>query len=202
MRTNVRFFRIADEARAAGFRPCQRCKPAAAQGNPLDKIRAHIEGNHDRAVPLAELGRLVGLSPFTVQRLFKRRWASARFNISAPCAGSLRGSLKQGDNVTDAIYNAGFGSSSRAYEGAPLGMTPGRFAQGGRGEQIGYATARTRFGWMVVGATARGLCWLALAATSPEAVATLRAEFPWPPSAAIPRSPLWWMRRCMKSAAP
>ena len=52
-------------------------------------------------------------------------------------AGSLRTALKQGDNVTDAIYNAGFGSSSRAYEGAQLGMTPARFAAGGRGEQIG-----------------------------------------------------------------
>jgi AraC family transcriptional regulator of adaptative response/methylated-DNA-[protein]-cysteine methyltransferase len=80
--------------------------------------------------------------------------------------------------VTDAIYNAGFGSSSRAYEGAQLGMTPARFAQGGRGEQIGYTTAKSPFGWLVVGATERGLCWLALAGTSAEAEASLRAEFP------------------------
>jgi AraC family transcriptional regulator of adaptative response/methylated-DNA-[protein]-cysteine methyltransferase len=80
--------------------------------------------------------------------------------------------------VTNAIYNAGFGSSSRGYEGAQLGMTPARFAAGGQGEQIGYTTARSPFGWLVLGTTARGLCWLALGATSSEAEASLRAEFP------------------------
>ena len=80
--------------------------------------------------------------------------------------------------MTDAIYEAGFGSSSRAYEGSTLGMTPARFAKGGQGEQIGWATARTPFGWMIVGATARGLCWLALGSTSAEAEASLREEFP------------------------
>jgi AraC family transcriptional regulator of adaptative response/methylated-DNA-[protein]-cysteine methyltransferase len=90
----------------------------------------------------------------------------------------LRSALKQGANVTDAIYEAGFGSSSRAYEGAALGMTPGRFAAGGKCERIGWAAARSRFGWVVVGATERGLCWLALAGTAAEAEASLRAEFP------------------------
>ena len=80
--------------------------------------------------------------------------------------------------MTNAIYNAGFGSSSRGYDGAQLGMTPARFAQGGRGEQIGTTTARSPFGWLVVGATTRGLCWLALAATKAEAEASLREEFP------------------------
>jgi len=90
----------------------------------------------------------------------------------------LRGALKHGGNVTDAIYEAGFGSSSRAYEGAALGMTPGRFARGGRGERIAYTTARSPFGWLVVGATERGLCWLALGSTATEAETSLRAEFP------------------------
>jgi AraC family transcriptional regulator of adaptative response/methylated-DNA-[protein]-cysteine methyltransferase len=80
--------------------------------------------------------------------------------------------------VTDAIYTAGFGSSSRAYEGNQLGMTPARFAQGGKGELISHTEARTPFGWVIVGATKRGLCWLSLAATKSEAEASLRAEFP------------------------
>lgn len=80
--------------------------------------------------------------------------------------------------MTDAIYDAGFGSSSRAYEGAPLGMTPARFAKGGKDERIGYCAAASPFGWMIVGATERGLCWLALANTKAEAEATLREEFP------------------------
>ena len=180
LRPNVRYFRTAAEAGAAGFRPCKRCRPeSGAQGNPLDAIRRHIEANLDRQVPLAELGRIAGLSPFTVQRLFKRELGASPLEYQrALRAGSLRSALKQGDSVTDAIYNAGFGSSSRAYEGSQLGMTPARFAQGGRGERIGYTSARSPFGWMVVGATARGLCWLALAGTAAEAETSLRAEFP------------------------
>jgi AraC family transcriptional regulator of adaptative response/methylated-DNA-[protein]-cysteine methyltransferase len=187
LRANVLFFRSADEARAAGFRPCKRCKPTTVCGSPLEKIRAHIEANLDRPVPLAELGRLAGLSPFTVQRLFKQRLGASPLQYQrALRAGNLRNALKQGGSVTNAIYEAGFGSSSRAYEGAALGMTPLRFAQGGRGEQIGYTTARSPFGWLVVGSTARGLCWLALAATSAEAEASLRQEFP---LAALRRDP-------------
>jgi len=179
LKANARFFRSAVEAQTAGFRPCKRCKPTTARDSPLDKIRAYIEANLDRPVPLAELGRLVKLSPFTVQRLFKRELGVSPLQYQrALRAGSLRGALKQGDNVTNAIYNAGFGSSSRAYDGAQLGMTPSRFAAGGRGEQIGYTTARSPFGWLVVGATARGLCWLALASTSAEAASSLREEFP------------------------
>jgi AraC family transcriptional regulator of adaptative response/methylated-DNA-[protein]-cysteine methyltransferase len=180
LRANVRFFQSAMEAVAAGFRPCKRCKPGtnAADGNPLEKIRKHIEANLDRAVSLAELGRLARLSPFTVQRLFKQELGVSPLQYQrALRSSSLRNALRQGDSVTNAIYNAGFGSSSRAYESAPLGMTPSRFAAGGRGEEIRYSTARSVFGWIVVGATARGLCWLALAATAAEAEATLREEF-------------------------
>ncbi len=179
LRVNVRFFASAEEARAAGFRPCQRCRPSIACSRPLDEIRGHIEANLDRPVRLAELGRVAGLSPFTVQRIFKQAMGVSPLQYQrALRAKSLRSALKQGDTVTDAIYEAGFGSSSRAYEGVALGMTPTRFAQGGRGEQIGYTTARSHFGWLVVGATARGLCWLALAETSAEAEASLREEFP------------------------
>jgi AraC family transcriptional regulator, regulatory protein of adaptative response / methylated-DNA-[protein]-cysteine methyltransferase len=179
-RENVRFFQTAAEARSAGFRACTRCKPEGpARSNALDKIRAHIEANLDRAVPLAELARVAKLSPFTVQRLFKREVGVSPLQYQrALRANRLRASLKEGDSVTDAIYNAGFSSSSRAYEGAPLGMAPARFAAGGKGEQIGFASASTPFGWMVVGATERGLCWLALGGTKAEAEATLHEEFP------------------------
>jgi AraC family transcriptional regulator of adaptative response/methylated-DNA-[protein]-cysteine methyltransferase len=145
----------------------------------LEEVRRYIEAHLDRAAPLKELGRVVGLSPFTVQRLFKRELGVSPLQYQrALRAAQLRDALKKGGNVTDAIYEAGFGSSSRAYEGAALGMTPGSFAQGGRGEQIGWAAGPTPFGWMVVGATKRGLCWLALGATSAEAEASLRSEFP------------------------
>ncbi len=179
LRANVRFFSTVETARAAGFRACKRCKPDVAAGGAWNAARAYLESHVDRPVRLAELGRVAGLSPFTVQRLFKQKMGVSPLQYQrALRAGSLRAALKQGDAVTDAIYQAGFGSASRAYEGAPLGMTPTRFAAGGRGETIDYTTARSRYGWLVVGATARGLCWLALATTAAEAEASLRAEFP------------------------
>jgi AraC family transcriptional regulator of adaptative response/methylated-DNA-[protein]-cysteine methyltransferase len=179
LRANARFFATAADAVAAGFRPCRICRPTAKQNDPLRVIREHIERNLDRAVPLAELARVVSLSPFTVQRLFKREMGVSPLAYQrALRAGSLRASLKNSASVTRAIYAAGFGSSSRAYEDAPLAMTPARFAEGGRGERIGYCAAPSPFGWIIVGATERGLCWLSLAATRAEAEATLRAEFP------------------------
>jgi AraC family transcriptional regulator of adaptative response/methylated-DNA-[protein]-cysteine methyltransferase len=184
LRSNVRFFLTAAEAGAAGFRACKRCKPATARGTTawgslLDEVRAHIERNFDRRVGLEELGRAAGLSPFTVQRLFKREMGVSPLQYQrALRANGLRKALKKGSKVTDAIYDVGYGSSSRAYEGAQLGMTPARFAKGGKGERIGYCAARTPFGWMIVGATERGLCWLALANSKAEAEATMREEFP------------------------
>jgi AraC family transcriptional regulator of adaptative response/methylated-DNA-[protein]-cysteine methyltransferase len=180
-RENVRFFATAVEAQSAGFRPCKRCKPttAAARRNPVDKIRAHIEAHFDRRVSLAELGRVSGMSPFTAQRLFKQAMGVSPLEYQRVLrVGSMRDALKQGESVTDAIYGAGFGSSSRAYESAQFGMTPARFAQGGRGERIAYTTARSKYGWLVVGATERGICWLGLGASSAEAEASLREEFP------------------------
>jgi AraC family transcriptional regulator of adaptative response/methylated-DNA-[protein]-cysteine methyltransferase len=179
LRTNTRFFSSALAARTAGFRACQRCKPELPVASPIARIREHIESHVDRPVPLAELGRVAQLSPFTVQRLFKSELGVSPLQYQrALRASRLRGELKRGGTVTNAIYEAGFGSSSRAYEGSALGMTPARFAKGGQGENIRFTTAQSAFGWLVVGATARGLCWLALASTSAEAEASLREEFP------------------------
>jgi len=196
LQANVRFFGSADEAQAAGFRPCKRCTPTAVGSKPLDRIRLHIEAHLDRPVKLDELGRVAGLSPFTVQRLFKREMGVSPLAYQrALRAGGLRNALKQGETVTNAIYEAGFGSASRAYEGTQLGMTPRRFAQGGKGERIGWCAAASKFGWMIVGATERGLCWLSLAATKAEAEANLREEFP---LAELRRDPE--LGRCVEAA--
>ena len=179
LRENVRFFATVEEAKDAGFRPCKRCKPTTVRIRPVNRVRQHIEANLDRAVPLSELGQVAGMSPFTVQRAFKQEMGVSPLQYQRSLrAARLRDALKQQGRVTDAIYDAGFGSSSRAYEGAQLGMTPARFAEGAKGEQIGWCTAKTPFGWVIVGATERGLCWLSLASTASEAEQSLRAEFP------------------------
>ena len=179
LRQNVRFFETAAQAMAAGLRPCKRCAPATTEvADPLEQVLTYLEARVDEPVRLEELGRIAGLSPFTVQRQFRARMGVSPLQYQrALRAGKLRDALRQGGSVTDAIYTAGFGSSSRGYEGAQLGMPPARFAQGGKGELIRLTTANSQFGWLVVGATERGLCWLALGKTSAEAEASLSAEF-------------------------
>src|SRR5579863_422821 len=163
---NVRFFRNAAAAQAAGFRACKRCTPTGpgmgrSPKRVVDAMRSYIETHIDGPVRLEHLARVVHLSPFTVQRLFKRAMGVSPLQYQrALRAGNLRAALRQGGRVTDAIYEAGFGSSSRAYEGAQLGMTPARFAQGGKGETIRWAAGPSPYGWIVVASTERGLCWL------------------------------------------
>lgn len=182
-RENVRFFLRIEEALSAGYRPCQRCRPDAEPREDLTsvigRVRRHLEGHLHQRVSLAEVGRIAGMSPFTVQRAFKRQMGVSPLGYQrALRSGEFRTALKKGVSVTDAVYEAGFSSASRAYEGAQLGMTPARFAAGGRGERIRWAVAPSDFGWVVVGATERGLCWLALADTAEEAETSLRTEFP------------------------
>jgi len=86
LQSNVRFFATVEEAQAAGFRPCKRCHPPTLhRRSPLDEVRAFLERNLDRPVRLGQLGRLAKLSPFTVQRLSNRKWASVLCNIRKRC---------------------------------------------------------------------------------------------------------------------
>jgi AraC family transcriptional regulator, regulatory protein of adaptative response / methylated-DNA-[protein]-cysteine methyltransferase len=191
LRVNTRFFSSAEEARAAGFRACMRCKPEApARPSAVEQMCAYLEQNVDWPVRLAALGKLAGISPFTAQRLFKQAMGVTPSQYQrAIRANAFRNQLRDGaTNVTNAVYEAGYGSSSRAYESTPLGMTPGRFLSGGRGETIRFAIGSvesgssagtfTQLGSIIVAATERGICWLALGDSEIELEAGLRAEFP------------------------
>ena len=179
---NTRFFRTATEARAAGFRACQRCKPELPRpASAVARMCAYLESRADRPVRLAELGKLAGISPFTAQRVFKQAMGVSPAQYQrAMRASAFRDQLRDGETtVTEAIYEAGYGSSSRAYEPAPLGMTPGRFMAGGRGETIGFAIAPSEgMGNILVAATERGICWVSLGDSEEELESGLRAEFP------------------------
>jgi len=182
LRSNTRFFTTPTEAKAAGFRACQRCKPEEARPqDPVVQMCTYLERKIDRPVRLAELGKLTGMSPFTAQRIFTQAMGATPAQYQrAIRAHGLRGQLSNGEtNVTTAIYEAGYGSSSRAYERTPLGMTPGKFLAGGRGEKIRFAVAEVPdLGWIIVGATERGICWLAIGSSANEAQDSIREEFP------------------------
>jgi len=132
-------------------------------------------------ITLAALGRHCGLSPWHLQRLFKRvMGVSPRQYADAHRLKRFKAGLQQGDGVAAATYDAGYGSSSRVYERAAsaLGMTPATYAKGGRGAVIRYALTKTPLGHLLVAATDRGICLVSLGERREELETMLRREFP------------------------
>jgi AraC family transcriptional regulator of adaptative response/methylated-DNA-[protein]-cysteine methyltransferase len=182
-RQNVRFFADADAAMAAGYRACRRCHPAGehAEAEMVRGLCEYLDRNLDRVVTLQELGRLTGMSHFTVQRMFERvLGVSPRGYQIERRSAQLRDHLAEGQAVTEAIYSAGFSSSSRMYDGAQerLGMRPERFRKGGRGERIRFVVADCLLGKLLVAATERGLCAVTLGDDATALEQELRARFP------------------------
>jgi AraC family transcriptional regulator, regulatory protein of adaptative response / methylated-DNA-[protein]-cysteine methyltransferase len=182
-RRHVRFYADADAALAAGYRACRRCHPAGehAEAETVRGLCAYLDRNLDRVVTLQELGRLTGMSHFTVQRMFERvLGVSPRGYQIERRSAQLRDQLAEGRSVTHAIYEAGFSSSSRMYDGAQerLGMRPERFRRGGLGEQIRFLVADCPLGQLLVAATERGLCMVALGDDRAALEQELRGRFP------------------------
>lgn len=129
---------------------------------------------------LAYLAAQTGVSRFHLQRSFKKSMGvSPREYGEARRIERLKAELKQGGSVTAALYDAGFGAPSRLYEKADerLGMTPASYGKGGRGAEIAYGARKCALGWLIVGATKRGLCKVAFADTKKQCVDQLESEF-------------------------
>src|SRR5262249_46570501 len=150
-------------ARQAGYRACRRCAP----GEPNLQVRnveaacRFIDENLETTLSLETLSRHVGMSPFYFQRMFKKvTGISPREYQQAQRASKFKTALHGDVRITDAIYDAGYGSSSRAYENVPaqLGMTPSAFRGNGQGTEIRYTILSTALGKLLVAATPRGLC--------------------------------------------
>ena len=151
-RDNVRFFSAPADAERAGFRACLRCRPndqsrvAAGVARAKAILDQHADSGSEGSVSLQELAATVGMSPFHLQRVFQAQLgvSPARY-LRARRAERLKLRLRTGDTVSRATYEAGFGSSSRAYELAAtqLGMTPATYRRGGRGEAIRYRVVGT-----------------------------------------------------------
>lgn len=182
----VRFFDTTTDARQAGFRACKRCRPdtvGLAQPG-VDAVRrasAYLASHADQQVTLGRLARVAAMSPHHLQRRFKAIVGlSPREFQAAVRAGKLRTSLRDGRDVTTAIYEAGYGSPSRVYEAAPTGkgMTPSRYRRGGAGLVVGYSTVSSPLGQLLVAATADGVCAVKLGDSESALVRDLRREYP------------------------
>jgi AraC family transcriptional regulator of adaptative response/methylated-DNA-[protein]-cysteine methyltransferase len=185
-RDRVQFFSRWEEAEAAGFRACKRCRPKTAAGPTateqlVQRTLAHLEGHPDGPVRLSDLARAAGVSAWHLQRTFKKALGlSPREYAAARRAERLRSGLRREGSVSRATYEAGFGSSSRVYESAHrlLGMTPGAFRKGGAGMEIRYTIVASPYGKLLVAATDRGVCAVMLGDQDASLEKDLRAQFP------------------------
>ncbi|MET0937567.1 MAG: methylated-DNA--[protein]-cysteine S-methyltransferase [Luteibacter sp.] len=146
----------------------------------LDRVRATLD-SEDAATDLASLAIVAGLSPTHLQRAFRRRFGVSPAEYArARRFGQLREALRDGAAVTDAVYEAGFGSGSRVYEESDrrLGMTPASYRAGGAGASIRYTTTSTPLGRLLVATTARGICSVTLGEDDAALEARLADEFP------------------------
>jgi len=177
-RENIELMADGGAARAAGYRPCLRCRPddVGRDRAAIDQALAII-ARSDTAPPLAALADAVGYAPHHFQRLFTRDvGVSPAAYARALRARRLGDALDGPGRITDAIYDAGYEAPSRAYADARdrLGMSPGAWRKGGEGATIRYAVTDSSLGSMLVAATDKGLCRIAF----DEDEAALRARFP------------------------
>jgi AraC family transcriptional regulator of adaptative response/methylated-DNA-[protein]-cysteine methyltransferase len=188
---NIRFYPSAAAAQAAGFRACKRCRPT--EGSQAERHIAAVERacalirKSDALPSLDEMASAAGISRYHFHRVFKQiTGATPREWGKAHRMDRFAARLDAGENVAEAVYAAGFGASSRAYEAAPsgLGMTPAARRHGGRGETIRFTCVKTTLGWALVAATERGICMTALGDDKAPLEADLRRRFPaaliWP----------------------
>jgi AraC family transcriptional regulator of adaptative response/methylated-DNA-[protein]-cysteine methyltransferase len=163
-RENVEFFLDGDAARAAGYRPCLRCKPDEVGRDRAAVARAiRLIEAAEETPSLAELAAAVGYAPHHFQRLFTRDvGVSPAQYARALRARRAQTELKEDKSVTEAIYDSGYSAPSRFYADARerLGMTPSAWRDGGRGETIRWTVVASALGPMLVAATAKGICRL------------------------------------------
>lgn len=167
-------------ARAAGYRPCLRCRPdeAARDVGAVERALGLLDSGQER-ISLPALAEAVGYAPHHFQRIFKHiTGVSPAAYARAVRARRAEAALGQGgtERITDAAYDAGYGAPSRFYAEAKerMGMTPGAWKNGGAGERIRATVAATSLGPLLVAATEKGLCRIAFDETETD----LRTRFP------------------------
>ncbi|WP_044530948.1 bifunctional DNA-binding transcriptional regulator/O6-methylguanine-DNA methyltransferase Ada [Herbaspirillum sp. B65] len=185
LRKNVSFHDSCAAAEAAGFRPCQRCKPDQPS---LQQRQAQAIAQACRLIEAAQqapatdiLAQAVGLSRYHFHRLFKQHTGlTPKAYADAHRASRLRTQLGDSPSVTAAFYEAGFNSSGRfyAHSAAQLGMKPATYRRGGSGEKIRFAVAQCWLGALLVAATEQGICAITLGAEAEPLVQQLQDRFP------------------------
>ncbi|PHM08844.1 bifunctional DNA-binding transcriptional regulator/O6-methylguanine-DNA methyltransferase Ada [Nostoc sp. 'Peltigera malacea cyanobiont' DB3992] len=182
-RNQVCFFKSVQEAEIAGFRACKRCQPQSEIVPITAKILAvcrYIEAQVDHIPTLSELCSQVEMSPSYLQRIFKQIIGVSPFQYAdALRSQRLKQRLQSGEEIADAVYDTGYGSSSQLYEKAPkqLGMTPKTYQQAGKTISIVYAIAPCSLGYLLVATTEKGICAVKLGDEADKLEDILNQEF-------------------------
>jgi AraC family transcriptional regulator, regulatory protein of adaptative response / methylated-DNA-[protein]-cysteine methyltransferase len=187
-RKQVQFFPTTEAAEAAGYRPCKRCEPerttpkADPHADAIAAVTKYLRDHADERVRLADVAKATGVGRLTILRGFKRvLGVSPGQYAKAQRLEKFKEKVREPKmRVTDAIYDAGFGSSSRLYEnsGARLGMTPREMRNGAVGLVIRYCIADSPLGRMLVAATDVGICTITFGDNNAEVLEALRSRFP------------------------
>jgi AraC family transcriptional regulator, regulatory protein of adaptative response / methylated-DNA-[protein]-cysteine methyltransferase len=183
LRKNVIFFRTGDEAQQQGYRPCLRCKPNEKSGALalVERAARELLQGDEENLRVEELARRVGATPAALRRAFQQVSGLAPRDLAdALRLKRFKSMLRTGKNITDALYESGYGSSSRVYErsDAQLGMTPAAYQKGGKGMKLNYTIAKSPLGKVLVAATQRGVSAVYLGGAEQALLAELREEYP------------------------
>ena len=145
------------------------------------ELARYIAANADESLPLEMLAELVHLSPSRMQRVFKSTFGVTpkKFQQAAR-SDRFKALLRSGMDITDAIYEAGYGSTSRVYGKVTynIGMTPKSYRAGGKGESVTWACRDTVLGPILMAATDRGVCFAQFGDSCDQLLQQLRQEFP------------------------
>jgi AraC family transcriptional regulator, regulatory protein of adaptative response / methylated-DNA-[protein]-cysteine methyltransferase len=183
LRRNVTFFRTREEAEKQGYRPCLRCRPneVAASAGLVARAAAILGQSREEGLRLSELARELHSNTVTLRRAFRQVTGLAPRELAeALRVKRFKKLLRDGKSITEALYETGYGSSSRVYErsNAQLGMTPATYRKGGTGMKLEYTIANSPLGKVLVAATERGVSAVYLGAAQNKLVAELREEYP------------------------
>jgi len=180
---NTRFFQTIDQASDAGFRACKKCKPDQSDSmeSQMVQVARYIETHVQDKITLATLAKKFDLSPSVLQKTFKSVFAlSPREFQEGLRQQKFKSLLKGHTSVTEAIYEAGYGSTSRVYEesDSKFGMTPSAYLGGAEKENIVYTSGKTTLGLLMLAATDKGVCFAMFGKSKAELKTLLEAEFP------------------------
>jgi AraC family transcriptional regulator of adaptative response/methylated-DNA-[protein]-cysteine methyltransferase len=183
LRRNVVFFRTREEAEKQGFRPCLRCKPNEVAGPValVERATRQLAESGEDSVRFSALAGTLDTTPATLRRAFLQvTGLRPRELAEALRLARFKKMLREGKSITDALYETGYGSSSRVYErsNAQLGMTPATYRKGGIGMKIGYSIAKSTLGKVLVAATDRGVSAVYLGDAEAKLVQELKDEYP------------------------